>query len=319
MTIAVTGATGFVGGHIAQALATAGASVRGVARRPDAAPWLAALPGVHFARADLADPEALAAAFAGADAVVANAALGSYQGTLDDFVRTNVAGTENTLRAAAAAGVRRVVYISTVAVYATVINRAMTEDQPRYGPRRRLFSWTHLGTDWRYCVSKLAAEERAWALATELGLALTVLRPGPVYGSRDPKWTARLLRSVQRPLVFAPTVGIPAVHAGDVANAVVAALGAPASEGRAYSIAGPPTPLADIVGGLARMGGRARVVRVPVPVWVGYATDAAARDLGFRACPLEEGLIEALSAVHPAAGIASAESVAAPPAAGLPG
>lgn len=300
MPIAVTGATGFLGGHIAHTLRTAGLPVRGVVRRPDAGAWLAA-EGVTFARADLADVPSLANAFAGADAVVANAALGSFQGTLEDFVRTNVAGTENTLRAAAAAGVRRVVYISTVALYATVLGRPMREDHPRYGPRRRLFSWTHLGTDWRYCVSKQAAEERAWALAEELDLSLTVLRPGPIYGSRDPKWTTRLLRAVARPFAFAPTVGIPAVHAGDVASAVVAALGAPASTGRAYNIAGPPTPLADILAGLVRLRARAgapggaRLIRVPVPLSVAFDTTAAARDLGFAVRPLLDGLAEVLA------------------------
>ncbi|MDP2317347.1 MAG: NAD(P)-dependent oxidoreductase [Pseudomonadota bacterium] len=298
MRVAVTGATGFVGGHIASALRTAGVDVRGVVRRPDAGGWLVDA-GVTFARADLADVAGLADAFAGADAVVANAALGSYQGGLEDFVRTNVAGTENTLRAAAAAGVRRVVYISTVALYDTVLRRPMTEDHPRYGPHRRRFSWTHLGTDWRYCVSKQAAEERAWALAAELGLSLTALRPGPIYGSRDPKWTARLLRTVARPVAFAPTVGIPAVHAGDVASAVVAALDAPAAVGRAYNIAGPPTPLADILAVLARLRGGARLLRVPVPVWVAYDTGAARTDLGFTARPLEEGLAEAVSGLVP--------------------
>ncbi|MES2638324.1 MAG: NAD(P)-dependent oxidoreductase [Myxococcota bacterium] len=301
MSIAVTGATGFLGGHIAGALRTAGLPVRGVVRRPDAGAWLAEA-GVTFARADLGDADSLANAFAGVDAIVANAALGSFQGNLDDFVRTNVAGTENTLRAAAAAGVRRVVYISTVALYDTVIGRPMNEDHPRYGPRRRLFSWAHVGTDWRYCVSKQAAEERAWALATELGLSLTVLRPGPIYGSRDPKWTARLLRTVARPFAFAPTVGIPAVHAGDVASAVVTALGAPASIGRAYNIAGPPTPLADILLGLVRLRAptspSARLLRVPVPISVAYDTTAAARDLGFSTRPLLDGLAEVVSAME---------------------
>ncbi len=295
MTVAVTGATGFLGGHVAAALRAEGRAVRGVVRRPDAGAWLAEA-GVTFARADLAEVEELAAAFAGAEAVVANAALGSFQGGLADFVRTNVTGTENTLRAAAAAGVRRVVYVSTVAIYRTVLRHPMPEDHPRYGPRRRAFAWTHAGTDWRYCVSKQAAEERAWALAEALGLALTVVRPGPVYGSRDPKWTARLLRTVARPVAFAPTVGIPAVHAGDVARAVAAALANPASIGRAYNVAGPPTPLADILAGLVRLrGGGARLLRVPVPLWVAYDTSAAARDLDFRARPLADGLAEALA------------------------
>ena len=51
-----------------------------------------------------------------------------------------------------------------------------------------------------------------------------MLRPGPIYGARDRKWTARLLRTVARPVAFVPTVGVPAVHAGDVALAAATAL-----------------------------------------------------------------------------------------------
>ncbi len=292
--IAVTGATGFLGSHLALALRAAGVPVRGVVRRPESP--LLTNAGVTLARGDLADADGLAAAFAGCDAVVANAALGSFEGDLAAFARTNVAGTENTLRAAAAAGVRRVVLVSSVAIYRTVLGRPIAEDHERYGPRKRLFSWTHLGTDWRYAVTKLAAEERAWQLASELGLSLTAVRPGPIYGSRDPKWTARLLRTVARPVALAPTVGIPAVHAGDVAHAVRAALETPASAGRAYNLAGPPTPLADFLSVLVRLGGGwARLVRIPVPLAVAYDTRAAARDLGFTARPIEAGLAEALT------------------------
>jgi dihydroflavonol-4-reductase len=291
--IAITGATGFLGSHLALTARAAGLAVRGVVRRAES-PLLADA-GVTLARGDLGEPDGLAEALAGADAVVANAALGSYEGDLDAFVRTNVGGTENTLRAAAAAGVRRVVLVSSVAIYRTVLRRPMNEDHPRYGPRRRAFSWTHLGTDWRYAVTKQAAEERAWALADELGLRLTVVRPGPIYGARDPKWTARLVRAARRPLAIVPTVGLPAVHAGDVARAVVAALGSPASVGRAYNLAGPPTPLATYVATMARLVGGGRVVRVPVPAWVAYDTDAARRDLGFAARPVEEGLAEAIT------------------------
>ncbi len=300
--MAITGATGFLGSHIAAHLRSAAQAVRGVVRNPSRGGWLERL-GVELATADLGTPEALTAAFAGAGALVANAALGSKLGTLEDFVRTNVAGTENTLRAAAAAGVHRVVLISSVAVYRTRVRTYQGEDSERYGHRKRPFVWSDLTTDWRYAMTKCIAEDRAFALAAELGLALTVLRPGPIYGSRDSRWTARLLGYHGRGFVLAPTVGVPMVHAGDVAAAVAGALSNPASVGRAYNLAGPPRTLPFLLGELRRLSGRGPLVMpVPLPLWVGYATAAAERDLGFRSRPLEEGLREVLAGVEADAG-----------------
>lgn len=293
--VALTGATGFLGSHVALALRDAGHEVRGVVRSPDKGAWLAER-GVRFAAADLADEAALAEGFRGAGVVLANAALGSYLGDIDAFLRTNVAGTETTLRAAARAGVERVVYVSSVAVYRTRVRTPLREDAERYGPVRRR-SWSDLTTDWRYALSKHLAEERATALAAELGLALTVLRPGPIYGSRDTRWTARLRRMHARPVVIAPTVGVPMVHAGDVAAALVAAVERPELAGRAFTIAGPPTSLPTILRTYSRLVGRGPfVVPIPVPLWVEYDTGAAARELGFTARPLEEGLREVVAA-----------------------
>ena len=70
MRVALTGATGFLGSHLARALIARGATVCGVVRRPERGAWLAEL-GVELRTADLADPLALARAFDGVDAVIA--------------------------------------------------------------------------------------------------------------------------------------------------------------------------------------------------------------------------------------------------------
>src|SRR5262249_17400019 len=90
--IAVTGATGFLGRYIVDVLLGRGAHVIGVVRNPDRVPELAAR-GVELRKADLAEPDRLAAGFAGANAVVSNAALFSLGNQRwDEHERANVVG-----------------------------------------------------------------------------------------------------------------------------------------------------------------------------------------------------------------------------------
>src|SRR5712691_6318889 len=111
-TVAVTGATGFLGRYLVDVLLGRGAHVVGVVRNPDRVPELARR-GVELRRADLAERERLAAGFAGATAVVSNAALFALGNSRwDDHHRANIEGLRNVLAAVVDAGVRRVVHVS---------------------------------------------------------------------------------------------------------------------------------------------------------------------------------------------------------------
>src|SRR5436309_15196147 len=108
-TIAVTGATGFLGRYIVDVLLTRGAHVIGVVRNPDRVPELARR-GVELRKADLAERDRLTAGFAGADAVVSNAALFAVNKmfslgnrTWDEHHRTNIEGARNVCEAVPAA------------------------------------------------------------------------------------------------------------------------------------------------------------------------------------------------------------------------
>jgi nucleoside-diphosphate-sugar epimerase len=297
--IAITGATGFLGRLLVKAARAAGHPVVAVVRNPERARDLAG-PGVEIRTADLADPAALEKAFAGCAGLIANAAMLSGRGGLSEMRRVNVAGTENTLRACARSGTPRVVMVSSVAVYEPKMGTSFTESGPMNAlvptgsggtSLRHRWSWRDLTTDWKYSLSKTEAEQHAWTLAQELGLQLTTVRPGPIYGPGDDKVTKVLLRLSRWPVLVAPTVGVPFVHGRDVASACVAALKAESAVGRAYNLCAPPESPYTFFRALRAARGRGPwVLPLPVPTYVGYDSQAASRDLGFSPMPLSEGV-----------------------------
>lgn len=290
--VAVTGATGFLGGHLVEELLERGAGVRAVVRTPEKARWLENL-GAGVRQADVLDEDALVDAFTGCDAIIANAALGSWQGDLEAMHRVNVDGLRHTLQAAARAGCRRVVVVSSVAVYRSRPWRPISEEGPGTDPDRRRLALRDLTTDWRYAMTKTRGEHLAWSLAESLDLELTTVRPGPVYGPRDPKASARLTGWMGRRLLVLPTAGIPFVHVDDVCRATVTALERPDAIGHAYNLAGPPVSPVRIARTLKALGaGSPWIIPVPTPIHVAFDCSAAARDLDFVARPLERGLAD---------------------------
>jgi len=294
--IAVTGATGFLGRHIVHALLRAGHRVRAVVRSPQRAADLAER-GVELRRATLGDREALTEALHGAAAVVSNAALGSWQGPIEHYRAVNVVGTDNLLDAMEAAAVARLVHISSVSVGRTRAATWTDERAERYGQDGQRGPWqpSDLTTDWRYAVTKSQSEDRVRARSPRI--QATILRPGPVFGTGDPKLTRRYLRMWRSKVCVAPTAGVPQVCATDVARAVSTAISRPHTIDRTYVLAGPPTSPLDVVRTLKKLSGRGPVViPLPVPTWVGFTTHRAARDLGFSSRPLGEALADVLRA-----------------------
>src|ERR1700685_2027536 len=114
MRIAITGGTGFVGGHLAAALSASGHEVVVVARGVDRRPWaqeVTGLPGVSLARASIEDSGGLAKAFEGCDAVAHCAGINREMGSRT-YEAIHVRGTANVVKAAAEAGVRRLAFVS---------------------------------------------------------------------------------------------------------------------------------------------------------------------------------------------------------------
>jgi dihydroflavonol-4-reductase len=287
-TVAVTGATGFLGRYIADALRAHETNVIGVVRNPTRVPHLIKR-GIAMRQADLGQRDRLAAAFSGADMVVSNAALFALENSdREAHRRANVLGTENVLHAAFDAGVKRVVHISSVAVYKGRFHRLTNEGGAQYRKMPRFGSQQVV-----YSASKALSEQSAWRLAAELGLELTTLRPCGIYGGHDTNITPKLMRLFGGKVALIPAFAhIPLVYAGDVANAVISALRTPQTIGQAYNITGEDLPLSDFLKSWYRFRGHGPKLAIPIPLPVTRTFDnrLAERDLGWKNRSFIEGL-----------------------------
>ncbi|TMA30833.1 MAG: NAD(P)-dependent oxidoreductase [Deltaproteobacteria bacterium] len=160
---------------------------------------------------------------------------------------------------AAAAGVRRVVHISSVSAYVRPAPARVTEEHPLLGEDAGRLTPA-------YGLSKALAERRAWALAREHGLALTTLRPCLIYGAFDSNFMPIFAALARLPVAVMPAgTWLPMVYAGDVADAVALAIEKPEAVGRAYNVAGEEMSVWQFFTAWRAAGGRSARVALPVP------------------------------------------------------
>ncbi len=230
-SILVTGAGGFVGLRLCARLAAAGYTVKAAVRR-DSAALAAITPAAHIFRVgDIGPGTDWQAALAGVDMVVHLAARAHVMrdgasDPLAEYRRVNVAGSERLARAAAAAGVRRLIYMSSIKV-----NGEATVD----APFRESDAPAPLDA---YGRSKWEAEQLLSRIAAETGLAVTVLRPPLIYGAGVKGNLARLLRWIERglPLPFASVVNRRSlIYLENLIDAALAVMRHPAP-GRLYLV-----------------------------------------------------------------------------------
>jgi 2-alkyl-3-oxoalkanoate reductase len=183
MRVCVTGGTGFVGRALVRRLLAEGVQVRVLARPSPGADELEAK-GAEVVRGDLSDSAAIEQAVEGVEIVYHTAAKVEGPGSRDQFIEMNVGGTERVLAASLRARARRVVYLSSIAVYGlTEADAAINEDTPFDDvPEERDF----------YAQSKIRADRLAMKFGEDSEMAITILRPGVVYGPGKPLPTALL-------------------------------------------------------------------------------------------------------------------------------
>jgi nucleoside-diphosphate-sugar epimerase len=268
MKVLVTGATGFVGSHLAEVLRSKGDEVTALVRSPSKASALDAL-GVRLIPGDLDDPGSLARAVEGQDVVFHVAGLVAARDE-EEFLRVNRDGTASLAAAAARARVGRLVYVSSMAAGGpTDKGRALTGNEP---PRPVT----------AYGRSKLAGEKAV----TEGPLPWVIMRPPTVYGPRDREVLKvfRMARWGVAPVFGDGSQELSAVHGADLAEALIAAGTATGTTGKVYYPCHPEvvTSAAFVHAVSGAMGRRVRLV--PVPHQLGRAmlglTEASARLTG---------------------------------------
>jgi dihydroflavonol-4-reductase len=291
-TVAVTGATGFLGGYLVDALLARGARVIAVVRNPDKAQTLVAR-GAELRLARLEDPDALRQAFVGVDAVISNAAMIAFTRPRETM-RTNVDGTRNVFEALIAAGVKRAINISSASAYVPSPLRLDERAQLRRGRQDALFG--------AYGESKAAADRLADQLCSRGGVGLTTFRPCGITGPADPLLRRSLERFARLRLAPFPVLTrIGVVHGADVAEAVCSALARPeVAVGKVYNLQGNTISLWALGSTLQRLrGGTWLRIPIPFPYLLRFDDDLARRELAFAPRAVEAIVREWVTAHAP--------------------
>jgi dTDP-glucose 4,6-dehydratase len=227
MKILITGADGFIGSHLTEALVRQGHKVRAFVMYNSFNSWgwldtfEADIKGqFEVFLGDIRDPHGVKEAMKGCDVVLHLAALiaipYSYHSP-DTYVDTNIKGTLNVLQAARELGIKRVIHTSTSEVYGSAKFVPITEEHPLQGQSP-------------YSATKIAADQLAYSFYVSFGLPVVIARPFNTYGPRQsaraviPTIIAQIASGVRQIKLGAisPTRDFNFVH--DIVAAFIAAL-----------------------------------------------------------------------------------------------
>ncbi len=224
----VTGATGFLGGHVAEAFVKRGWPVATLARASSDTKLLEGL-GVTVHRGDLTDAKAIARVMADVDVVVHCAAKVGDWGPVAEYRAVNVEGLRALLDAAKSQALSRFVHVSTLGVYAARHHHGTDETEPL--PAKHADGYTQ---------SKVEAEQLALRYYRDLGVPVVVLRPGFVYGPRDRTVMPRLIGGLRAGTVRYPGAkgrrALNTIFIGNFVQAVFLALASDRAVGQIYNL-----------------------------------------------------------------------------------
>lgn len=293
LRVLVTGASGMLGGAVAELLRAKGHRVRTFQRRATGTSSDEVL-------GSLVDPEAVARATEDMDAVIHLAAKVSFTGSWHDFVATNITGTNNLLTAAKRAGVADFVFVSSPSV-AHLGEPLVGADALPANP--------HLARG-NYARSKASAELNALAQDSD-SFRVTAIRPHVVWGPGDTQLVERVIarsKAGRLPLLDHGTALIDTTYIDNAAAAIVRGLERmDQARGRALVVTnGEPRPVGELIAGICKAGG-APVPELSVPGWLARGAGsvieklwlaAGSRNLVHDEPPMTRFLAEQLSTAH---------------------
>ena len=318
MKVAITGASGLLGGNLAAELIAAGHEVVAIRRAGSQVAHLDDL-AIAWRDAELGSVDALAAAFTGCAAVFHCAAAVSVMREVSpEMTATNVTGTQNVIAATARAGVARLVHTSSVvAVGLSTDGRPVDETAP--------WNFAELGLVDAYAITKHRAEE---AVRAATHIDAVIVNPTYMFGPRDARPSSgKLIVDVVKRRLPGTTPGYNNfVDVRDVARGMIAAWQR-GQRGERYILGGHDLTYAALFRTIARLAGVAPprfAIPHPVAKLVGrwgdfmekrgraalvnstqiayaftdrfrFASDKAARELGYLAGPLEPAIVDAIA------------------------
>ena len=228
--VSLTGATGFVGRHVAQLLAQRGHQVRCLVRDESNTQFLEELDArFEFVTGDVLEPRTLEAFCEGADWLIHCAGYRDFWHPSRKFYfDLNCRGAENVMRAALAAKLEKAVHVSTPLAYGTPTEMPFAEESPA-GPHHS-----------DYARSKYLGDCAVWRLFEEKGLPLTIVYLAAVIGAGDPRPTMEVRRFAEGriPALVGSDMTFIYVHVRDAALAIVRAAENPKSVGQRYLVGG---------------------------------------------------------------------------------
>ncbi len=224
MTVLVTGAAGFLGGHLVDVLLERNESVR-ILVRPGEDISRYATTKVEVYQGDLTDHSSLEAAVDDVECVLHCAARTGPWGPEADYERVNVYGTKTLVETAMKAGVRRIVHVSSITVHGLDVHGTVDETAPLRG-----------GFD-PYSRTKAATERLLQQMIHDKEAPVTIVRPGLIYGPRDSNSFGRFASLVEQGkmvIIGSGTNHLPLIYVRDVAQGIVLASEVEQAVGKAY-------------------------------------------------------------------------------------
>ena len=254
--VVVTGANGHIGNNLSRQLVEHGYTVRGTVRSMDKAPNIE----MEFVEADVLNQEDWPKVFEGVTGLFHLATIYATSGDGQLILDTANKGTENVLRAAAACGIKRVVYTSSVAAIGSTPKKVVKDES----------NWND-NFSMPYTRAKTESERRAWELAKELDIDLRVINPSGVLGgsfSRPTPSTDIIGDAMKGKYPAVPKIPLAFVHVDDVATAHRLAYEVDEAHGRYVLAPYQNGTIYDLLKRAKKLYPKMKFPRIGIPLWL---------------------------------------------------